>query len=140
MEQSLVLIKPDGVKHSNIGDIITRFERKGLKIEAIKMLWLDEELAKEHYSEHAGKVFFGNLIDYITAGPIVALVIAGQKAIRVIRNMAGATDPVEARPGTIRGDLAADLDHGNVIHASDCRENARREIELFFSVDEIFSY
>lgn len=140
MEQSLVLIKPDGVKHNNIGDIITRFERKGLKIEAIKMLWMDEELAKEHYSEHHGKVFFANLIDYITAGPIVALVIAGQKAIRVIRNMAGATDPVEARPGTIRGDLAADLDHGNVIHASDCRENARKEIELFFSADEIFSY
>lgn len=140
MEQSLVLIKPDGVKHSNIGDIITRFERKGLKIEAIKMLWMDEELARKHYGEHEGKDFFPNLIDYITAGPIVALVIGGQEAIRVIRNMAGATDPIEASPGTIRGDLAADLDHGNVIHASDSKESAQQEIELFFTADEIFSY
>ena len=140
MEQSLVLIKPDAVEHQNIGKIIGRFENKGLKIEAMKMIWLDEELAKEHYKEHEGKDFFPRLISYISKKPIVALVVAGEKAIEVIRKMAGATDPIEARPGTIRGDLAADLEHGNVIHASDSKESAQREIELFFTADEIYTY
>jgi len=140
MEQSLVLIKPDGVNHNNVGEIITRFEKKGLQIQALKMVWLDEELAKRHYGEHQGKDFFPRLIDYIIKVPIVAIVLAGQDVIKVVRNMAGATDPIEAHPGTIRGDLAADLEHGNVVHASDSKESARREIELFFTADEIYTY
>ena len=140
MEQSLVLIKPDGVAHNNVGNIITRFEQKGLKIEALKMVWLDKELAQEHYQEHQGEDYFAGLIDYITSAPLVAIVVSGVEVIKVIRNMTGATDPVEAAPGTIRGDLAADLEHGNVIHASDSKESAAREIALFFSEAEIYSY
>ncbi|MGM0501631.1 MAG: nucleoside-diphosphate kinase [Bacillota bacterium] len=140
MEQSLVLVKPDGVEHHNIGEIITRFEKKGLKIQALKMVWIDEELAKEHYQEHQGKEFFARIVNYLAKGPVVAMVIAGEKAIAVIRNMAGATDPIEASPGTIRGDLAADLQHGNVIHASDSKQSAQREIDLYFDAAEIYAY
>lgn len=140
MEQSLVLIKPDGVQRSKVGEILTRFERKGLKIEALKMIWLDEDLAREHYSEHKGKDFFPGLIDYITEAPLVALVVSGEQVIGVIRKMMGATDPIEADPGTIRGDLASDLEQGNLLHASDSKESAEREIELFFAAEEIYSY
>ncbi|MCK8828558.1 nucleoside-diphosphate kinase [Natroniella acetigena] len=140
MEQSLVLIKPDGVLNRKIGDIVARFEAKGLEIQAMKMMWMDEQLAITHYQEHEGKGFFDDLISYITEAPIVAMVIAGEEAIQIIRNLNGATDPLEAKPGTIRGDFALNLDSGNIVHASDSTESAKREIDLYFDADEIYAY
>jgi nucleoside-diphosphate kinase len=140
MEQTLVLIKPDAVVNRKIAKVIGRFEDKGLKIDAMKMVWIDEELAKEHYKQHISKSFLPRLISYITQAPVVAMVISGPEAIKVVRNLVGATDPVEALPGTIRGDLALDLESGNIIHASDSNGSAIKEIELFFSKEEIYSY
>ncbi|WP_408954356.1 nucleoside-diphosphate kinase [Natroniella sp. ANB-PHB2] len=140
MEQSLVLIKPDGVLNHKIGRVIARFEAKGLEIQAMKMMWMDEKLATTHYQEHQGKSFFDDLISYITEAPIVAMVIAGEEAIQIIRNLNGATDPIEAKPGTIRGDFALNLDSGNIVHASDSNESAKREIDLYFDADEIYTY
>lgn len=104
------------------------------------MIWLEEELAAEHYSEHQEKDFYERLLAYITERPVVAMVVAGKSAVRVVRNLAGATDPVEAKPGTIRGDLALDMKAGNIIHASDSPDSARREIDLFFNSAEIYDY
>ncbi|TDX52196.1 nucleoside-diphosphate kinase [Orenia marismortui] len=140
MEQTLVLIKPDGVLKKVAGRIISRFEDKGLKIEALKMVWIDEELAKSHYEEHIGKSFFQRLLSYITQAPLIAIVISGPEAIKVVRNLVGKTNPVKAEPGTIRGDLALDLESGNIVHASDSQESAAKEIDLFFSAEEIYSY
>ncbi len=140
IEQCFVLIKPDGVKNKNIGRVITRIEDKGLKIEAMKMIWVDKELAEKHYFEHKEKEFFPRLLKYITSSPIVAMVVSGSNAIKLIRNLAGDTDPLEANPGTIRGDFAINIEQGNVIHASDSQKSAKREIDLFFKSEEIFSY
>lgn len=140
IEQCLVLIKPDGVKDKNIGKVITRIENKGLKIEAMKMLWIDKDLAEKHYFEHKDKEFFPRLLDYITSNPVVAMVVSGANAIKLIRNLAGDTNPLEAKPGTIRGDFAINIEQGNVIHASDSSKSAQREIELFFTPEEIYSY
>jgi len=140
MEQTLVLIKPDAVINKKIAKVIGRFEDKGLKIDAMKMVWIDEDLAKEHYKQHISKSFLPRLIDYITKAPVVAMVISGPEAIKVVRTLVGATDPVEALPGTIRGDLALDLKSGNIIHASDSNGSAIKEIELFFTAEEIYSY
>ncbi len=140
MEQTLVLIKPDGVVTNKIGKIITRFEDKGLKIEAMKMLLMDKELATAHYYQHQEKSFFPRLLNYITKAPVIAMVLSGPKVIQQVRDLVGRTNPLKAAPGTIRGDFALDLESGNIIHASDSKDSAAEEIDRFFSADEIFSY
>lgn len=139
MERTFVMVKPDGVQRGFIGEIISRLERKGLKIVAMKMLKISKELAEEHYAEHKGKPFFSSLVSYITSGPVVAMVVEGNNAVKVVRKLVGATNPAEAEPGTIRGDLGMDLGR-NVIHASDSLASSEREIKLFFKEEEIISY
>ena len=139
MERTFVMVKPDGVKRGLIGEVIKRIEQKGLKIVAMKMIEVSKELAEKHYAEHKEKPFFQNLISYITSGPVVAMVVEGKEAVKVMRNLVGKTNPIEASPGTIRGDLAMDIGR-NVVHASDSIESAEREISLFFSKEEILSY
>lgn len=139
MERTLVLIKPDGVRRRLIGEIISRFEKKGLKIKALKMLWLTREKAEEFYSVHKGKPFFESLIEFMTSGPIIAMVLEGDKAISVVRLMIGPTDGREAAPGTIRGDYALSKSE-NIVHASDSPESAEREIRVIFSEEEIIDW
>jgi len=139
MERTLLLVKPDGVQRGLIGEVISRVERRGLSIVAMKMLRMDEELAKRHYAAHTGKPFFEGLISYITSGPIVAMVIEGERAIETVRSLMGATDPAAARPGTIRADFALDIQR-NIVHGSDGEETAEREIALFFDESEIYDY
>lgn len=131
MEETLVLIKPDGVKRQICGEILTRYERKGLIIKAMKLLQTPKELAQEHYAEHKDKPFFGELVDFITSGPILAFVLAGKNAVTSVRTINGATNPVDATPGSIRGDYALTMD-SNVVHASDSVDSAAREIHLWF--------
>ncbi|MFJ9365509.1 nucleoside-diphosphate kinase [Nocardia sp. NPDC101769] len=131
-EQTLVLIKPDGVARGLVGEIITRIERKGLKIAALKLVNVSPELAAVHYAEHAERPFFGPLIEFITSGPVVAAVLEGPRAITAFRQIAGGTDPVEkAVPGSIRGDYALETQY-NLVHGSDSPESAKREISLWF--------
>lgn len=139
MEKTFVMIKPGGVQRELIGEIITRFEKKGVKIVGLKLMRMSRELAMKHYEAHIGKGFFDELIDTITAGPVVAMVMEGQNVIEIVRKMAGATNPSEALPGTIRGDYVLDIGK-NVIHTSDSKENAIREINLFFRDEEILNY
>ncbi len=139
MERSFLMVKPDGVARGLVGEVISRVERRGLKIVAMKMLRIDRELAERHYGEHRDKPFFQGLISYITSGPVVAMVVEGKEAVKVLRAMIGATNPMEAQPGTIRGDFALDVGR-NVVHASDSQESAEREISLFFDESEIVSY
>jgi nucleoside-diphosphate kinase len=129
--RTLVLAKPDAVQRGLTGEIISRIERKGLRIVALKMLQMDKALAKRHYAVHEGKPFFADLVDFITSGPIVAVVVEGEKAVEVVRTMMGDTDPKKSAPGTIRGDFGLDIGQ-NLIHGSDSEENARKEINLFF--------
>ena len=131
IEKTLVLVKPDGVKKHICGEVISRFERKGLEVEAIKMIQVPEELAKKHYAEHEGKGFFKDLIAFITSGPVLAMVIKGENAVAAVRQINGATDPLKAVPGSIRGDFATSIDE-NVVHASDAPETAESEIGLWF--------
>lgn len=131
MEETLVLIKPDGVKRQICGEILTRYERKGLIIKAMKLLQTPKELAEEHYAEHKDKPFFGELVDFITSGPVLAFVLAGKNAVTSVRTINGATNPVDATPGSIRGDYALTMD-SNVVHASDSVDSAAREINLWF--------
>lgn len=131
MEETLVLIKPDGVKRQICGEILTRYERKGLIIKAMKLLQTPKELAEEHYAEHKDKPFFGELVDFITSGPVLAFVLEGKNAITSVRTINGATNPVDATPGSIRGDYALTMD-SNVVHASDSVDSAAREIHLWF--------
>jgi nucleoside-diphosphate kinase len=133
------MVKPDGVQRGLVGEIISRLERKGLKIVAIKMLKIPMEMAEKHYEEHKNKPFFSSLISYITSGPVVAMVVEGKNAVKVVRKLVGATNPAEAEPGTIRGDFGLDLGR-NVVHASDSIISAEREIRLFFKDDEILNY
>ena len=130
-ERTLILVKPDGVKRKLIGEVIKRIENKGYEITEMKMFTVDEDLAKRHYAEHVDKPFFGELVSFITSGPIVAMVVAGRDVIAGMRELMGATDPANAAPGTIRADLAESLSE-NVVHGSDSRESAAREIGLFF--------
>ena len=130
-ERTLVLVKPDGVARGRVGEVLARIERKGFKIVALEMRTLPKEIAEAHYGEHADKPFFKNLVDFITGGPLVAAVIEGEAAIVQWRNMMGATNPAAANPGTIRGDLATEMQE-NVTHGSDSPESAAREIALFF--------
>jgi len=139
MQQTLVLLKPDALQRGLVGEIISRLERRGLKIVAMKMIWMDKELANRHYAVHKGKPFFAGLVDFITSSPIIAAVFEGENAVEVVREAMGETDPARARPGTIRRDLAQDIGR-NLIHGSDSEETAKREIDLFFSEGEIFSY
>lgn len=139
MEKSLVLIKPDAMQRGLAGEIVTRLERKGLKIIAMKMLQMDKSLAQRHYAIHKGKAFFDRLVDFITSSPTIAIVFQGKDAVGVIRRTIGATDPVKAQAGTIRGDFGLDIEH-NLVHGSDSAENASKEIELFFSTEEIIDY
>ncbi len=131
IEKTLVLVKPDGVKKHVCGEVISRFERKGLSIHAIKMIQVPVELAKKHYAEHEGKGFFNDLIAFITSGPVLAMVIEGENAVAAVRQINGATDPLKAVPGSIRGDFATSIDE-NIVHASDAPETAEREIGLWF--------
>lgn len=131
MEETLVLIKPDGVKRQICGEILTRYERKGLIIKAMKLLQTSKELAEQHYAEHKDKPFFGELVDFITSGPVLAFVLAGKNAVTSVRTINGATNPVDATPGSIRGDYALTMD-SNVVHASDSVDSATREIHLWF--------
>lgn len=131
MEETLVLIKPDGVNRQICGEILTRYERKGLIIKAMKLLQTPKELAQEHYAEHKDKPFFGELVDFITSGPVLAFVLAGKNAVTSVRTINGATNPVDATPGSIRGDYALTMD-SNVVHASDSVDSAAREIHLWF--------
>jgi len=142
MERTLVIIKPDAVVRGLIGEIISRLERKGLKIVGMKMVWIDRELAERHYEEHRGKHFFEALIDYITRAPSVVMVVEGEDAIAIVRRMAGATNPRDAEPGSIRGDLGMNAGDAiyNVIHASDSPESAEREISLYFRPEELYPY
>jgi len=139
MERSLVLIKPDAIQRGLAGTIITRLEKRGLKLVALKMLHLDKKLAKRHYAIHADKPFFNSLVNYISSAPVIAIVFEGEGAVEVIRKIMGATDPAKAEAGTIRGDFGLDIER-NVIHGSDSVETADKEIKLFFSESEIFSY
>lgn len=139
MERTFVMIKPDGVQRGLVGEVIRRLERKGLKIVAMKMMKVSEELATKHYAEHKEKPFFKSLLEYITSGPVVAMVVEGKNAVKVVRTLVGATNPVEASPGTIRGDYGMDIGR-NVIHASDSLESAEREVSLFFKAEEIIDY
>ncbi|MCQ4366079.1 MAG: nucleoside-diphosphate kinase [Sulfolobales archaeon] len=138
VQRTFVMIKPDGVRRGLIGDIISRFERRGMKIVAMKMVKIDRALAERLYEEHKGKSFFEELISYVTSGPVVAMVIEADEAVSVVRKMIGATDPKEALPGTIRGDYALSKAE-NVIHASDSPEKASREISIFFKENEVIT-
>ena len=130
--KTFFMIKPDGVKRNLIGEIISRVEEKGFKITKIKMMILSQDLAEEHYGEHKDKPFFSDLVSFITSGPVVAMQVEGENVVLQIRNIMGATNPSDATPGSIRGDLAIELDK-NVVHGSDSDESAERELNLFFS-------
>ena len=139
MERSFVMLKPDAVLRRLMGKVLTKFEERGLKLVAAKMMNISEELAKEHYGEHKEKPFFNDLVSYITSAPVLAMVIEGDDCISLIRKMVGATNPKEADLGTIRGDYALDTGR-NIIHASDSSASAKREIALFFNDSEISEY
>jgi len=139
MEKTFLMVKPDGVQRGLIGEIVTRFEKKGLKLLAGKMMVVSEEQAKTHYIEHESKPFFDSLISYITSGPVFAMVWEGKDAIKLTRSMIGATKPTEAAPGTIRGDYAVEMSR-NLIHGSDSAESAEREIANMFEPNELIQY
>jgi nucleoside-diphosphate kinase len=139
MQKTLILLKPDCVQRRFIGEIISRFERKGLNIVAMKMLQVTPALSKQHYAEHVSKPFYPNLEGFITSSPIVAMVIEGLEVVRVIRDMLGATSGLKAAPGTIRGDYSSSRQM-NLVHASDSEESAAREIALYFQPSEICEY
>ena len=139
MERTLILIKPDGVERGLIGPIITRFEQRGLKPVALKMLQVSDELARKHYAVHEGKPFYEPLIEYITSSPVVAMVLEGPAAVQVARNTIGATKPIEATAGSIRGDFGLMVGR-NLVHGSDSPENAVAEIALWFDKSELITY
>jgi nucleoside-diphosphate kinase len=130
-ERTLILIKPDGVRRNLIGEVIARIERKGLRLVALELRTINRETAETHYAEHEGKPFYAGLLEFITGGPLVALIAEGPRAIEAFRGLAGATDPVKALPGTIRGDFALETGE-NIVHGSDSPESAAREIKIFF--------
>ena len=139
MERTLVLIKPDAMQRGLAGEIISRLERRGLKIVGMKMIHIDEALAKRHYSDHDGKPFFPGLVNFITSSPVVAIAFEGPRAVELVRATMGATDPLKSAPGTIRGDLGLEMGR-NLIHGSDSPESAQKELSLFFKEGEIVSY
>jgi nucleoside-diphosphate kinase len=130
-ERTLVLIKPDGVSRGLVGEVITRIERKGLTLAALELRHVDRSLAEQHYAEHLGKPFYESLLEFITGAPLVAAVVEGERAIEAFRQLAGATDPVKAATGSIRGDHAVEVQY-NIVHGSDSSDSAKREIDLWF--------
>lgn len=139
MERTLILVKPDGVQRGLIGEIISRFERRGLQIVGLKLMRVPVSDAKRHYAEHVGKPFYAGLVEYITSAPLVAMVLEGPNAVELCRLTIGATDPRSAAGGTIRGDLAVEIGR-NLVHGSDSLKSAKREIALFFKASEIIGY
>lgn len=139
MERTFAMVKPDGVQRGLIGEVIGRFEKKGIKIAALKLMQITPELAENHYAEHRGKPFFADLVSFITSGPVVAMVLEGENVIAVVRTMMGVTNPNDSAPGTIRGDYGMTIDK-NIIHGSDSPESAVREIVAFFTENEIVAY
>ena len=131
MSRTLILVKPDAFERALTGEVLARFERKGLRLAALKLTTLDEATARRHYAEHEGKPFFGELVDFITSGPLVAMVLEGHEAVKAARQIIGATNPLEAAPGSIRGDFALEVGQ-NMVHGSDAPESAAREAALFF--------
>jgi len=139
LERTLIIVKPDGVQRGLTGEIIKRFEQRGLKFVGMKLMHISTELANKHYGIHQGKPFFEGLVKYITSSPVLVAVLEGKKAIEVVRNTMGSTNPVSAPLGTIRGDLAVEIGR-NLVHGSDSPENAAIEINLFFKPEELVSY
>jgi nucleoside-diphosphate kinase len=139
MQRTLVIVKPDGVQRGLVGPILGRLEARGLKIVGLKLVQVSSELAAEHYAEHLGKPFYAGLLRYITSAPVVVACVEGTSAVQMVRHAVGATNPLNAAPGTIRGDLALDVGR-NLIHASDAPETADRELALWFQPDELVSY
>jgi len=139
MEKTFLMVKPDGVQRNLIGEIVSRFEKKGFQLLGAKLMMVSRELAEKHYHEHKDKPFFEELVDFITSGPVFAMVWRGENIISTARKMMGATNPQDAEPGTIRGDYAVEVSM-NVIHGSDSPESAEREINLFFNQSEITEY
>lgn len=136
IQKTFLMVKPDGVKRQLVGDIVDRFERKGFVLKGAKLMQISQELAEKHYAEHAERPFFGELVEFITSGPVFAMVWEGENVISVARLMMGATNPEESAPGTIRGDYSTTVSH-NVIHGSDSLASAEREIGLFFKEEEL---
>ena|SRR5688500_3146474 len=132
VQKTFVMVKPDGVQRGLIGEVVRRIEQKGYRISAMKMFTIDESLAKKHYGEHEDKPFFGELVSFITSGPVVAMTVEGADAVKAMRSIMGATNPIEATPGSIRGDFASEIGE-NIVHGSDSPESAARELGLFFS-------
>ena len=139
MERTLVLVKPDGVQRGLIGEIIGRLEQRGLKLVGMKLMQVDDALARQHYGEHVDRPFFGGLVDFITSSPMVAMAWEADNAVEAVRNTMGQTNPASSPPGTIRGDLALDIGR-NLVHGSDSPESAERELKLFFSAVELLDY
>jgi len=139
VERTFVMVKPDGVQRQLVGEVIKTFERRGLQIVGLKMIRITPELAARHYAEHQNKPFFQGLVNFITSGPVVALVLEGRNCISLVREMMGATDPARAAAGTIRGSYGIDIGR-NVVHGSDSPASAAREIRLFFREEELFNY
>ena len=138
-ERTFIMVKPDGVQRSLVGNVINRLESKGLQLVAMKMMQISPEMAARHYGEHQGKPFYHGLIDFITSAPVVAMIWEGDDSVEIARTLIGATDPRQASPGTIRGDLAI-FTGKNIVHGSDSLDSAEREIDLFFIEDELCSY
>lgn len=136
MSSTFVMVKPDGVRRGLVGEVVRRFEAKGLRIRAMKLMQVSPELAAAHYAEHRDKPFYNDLVSFITSGPSVPMVLEGREAITVARTLMGATDPAKAQPGTIRGDLGLEITE-NIVHGSDSPESAEREISLYFSPEEL---
>ena len=139
MEQTLVLVKPDGVQRGLVGEVISRLERRGLKLVALKLMQVDDALARRHYGEHVDRPFFAGLVQFITSAPVAAMVWQADNAVEVVRNTMGVTSPAAATPGTIRGDFGIDIGR-NLVHGSDSVESAEREVALFFDLGEILDY
>ena len=139
MERTLVLVKPDGVQRGLIGEVIGRLERRGLKLVGMKLMQVDDALARQHYGEHVDRPFFPGLVEFITSSPVVAMAWEADNAVEAVRNTMGQTDPTASSPGTIRGDLALDIGR-NLVHGSDSPESAQRELALFFKAGELLDY
>ena len=139
MERTLVLVKPDGVQRGLIGEVISRLERRGLKLVGMKLMQVDDPLARQHYGEHVDRPFFAGLVAFVTSSPVVAMAWEAENAVEAVRNTMGQTNPTTSPPGTIRGDLALDIGR-NLVHGSDSRESAERELALFFGAGELLDY
>ncbi|HVL88003.1 MAG TPA: nucleoside-diphosphate kinase [Candidatus Thermoplasmatota archaeon] len=139
MERTFAMVKPDGVQRGLVGEVLARYERRGLKIVGLRLIHVDRALAEQHYAEHRGKPFYEGLVRFITSGPTVILAVEGKNAVQAVRETNGATDPLKASPGTIRGDFGTDIGR-NVVHGSDSLDTARRELALYFPEKELLSY